>query len=145
MAAGATATGGEVEVVAVIRDTDEEALRAREEGVAAAPRNQARKVQSLQELERASDRLPAAAAAAPAAAQQLQQQQQQSAAAAPWQQGIDLSLLTGALSAPEALEEPDEVWVFGRLLNALDQQLTRDKEEAAAADATSGAAAKAKL
>jgi hypothetical protein len=131
MAAGATSTGGEAEIVAVVRDTDEEALRAQEDGVAAAPRNAARKVQTLQELQRASDRLPAAAAAAPAAAAHAQQ---------PWQAGIDLGLLTNALSAPEELEEPDEVWAFSRLLNALDQQLTRDKEEAAAADAKSGAA-----
>ena len=133
MAAGATSTGGEAEVVAVVRDTDEEALRAQEDGVAAAPRNAARKVQTLQELQRASDRLPAAAAAAPAAAAAHAHSQQ------PWQAGIDLGLLTNALSAPEALEEPDEVWAFSRLLNALDQQLTRDKEEAAAADAKSGA------
>jgi hypothetical protein len=76
----------------------------------------------------------AAAAAAPAAAAANAHSQQ------PWQAGIDLGLLTNALSAPEALEEPDEVWAFSRLLNALDQQLTRDKEEAAAADAKSGAA-----
>jgi hypothetical protein len=54
------------------------------------------------------------------------------------QAGIDLSLLTSALSLPEALEELDEPWVFETLLESVSQamQAEVDKKEAEEKDAT---------
>jgi hypothetical protein len=77
--------------------------------VAAAPRNQGRKVQTLRELDGGEGGFSASGTKGGAG-------------------GIDLSLLTASLCPPEALEEADEVWEFDRLLQQLSQALTADAE-----------------
>lgn len=75
--------------------------------VAAAPRNQGRKVYTLKELDDEGGLNVSSSR----------------------QAGVDLSLLTSALCPPQALEEPDQIWEFDRLLQQLSQQMTADAEK----------------
>jgi hypothetical protein len=53
--------------------------------------------------------------------------------------GIDLSLLTAVLCAPDALEEADEPWEFDRMLQKVAQELTAEQERRDAEDAAASA------
>lgn len=95
------------EVVAVIRDTDEDAHEDLAAKVAAAPKNAGRKVQSLKELDEEGALNVASSRAA----------------------GIDLSLLTSALYPAESLQEDDVVWEWERLLQEVSQTMRADAEK----------------
>ena len=43
--------------------------------------------------------------------------------------GLDLSLLTSVMSPPEALKEPDEVWIYHKLLQKLSQDLANEEDK----------------
>jgi hypothetical protein len=89
--------------------------------IAAAPRNAGQRVATMRELDGA---LSVASRTA----------------------GIDLGLLTSALSPPDALLEVDEVWEFERLLGEAAREIDAeaDKGAAAAAATTTGGAAVAR-
>lgn len=75
--------------------------------MAAAPRNVNRRVQSMRELDTESKySVPSAAS------------------------GIDLTLLTSALSPAKALEEEDDEWEFDTLLQQVAQGMQADIDEA---------------
>lgn len=84
---------------------------------AAAPRNVAgRRVQTLQELAQQENASRIGGAAAAVRGRDGAQA------------GVDLSLLTAALSPPDALHEPDTPWQFDRVLQQLSQDLAKEQE-----------------
>ena len=111
------------EVVAVIRDTDQETIDDLASKIASAPRNTTRRVQSLAELD--NDTFSSFTGNNTTANNNNSLK------------NIDLSLLTSALCSPEILQENDEVWEFDRLLQSLSQQMTIDAEKKEGEEASS--------
>lgn len=114
------------EVVAVIRDTDQETMEDLASKVAAAPRNNTRRVQSLAELD--NDTFSSFTSSSSSNNQPTK--------------SMDLSLLTASLCSPELLIENDEVWEFDRLLQSLSQQMTADAEKKEGEDVSVNVTAK---
>lgn len=85
--------------------------------VVKAPRDMARKVQTLEELAEESNVFNVTVSR---------------------HAGIDLSVLTSSLHPLETLEEPDEVWEFDSLLQELQQRMTAEGEKQEAEDRADG-------
>jgi hypothetical protein len=90
-----------------------------------APRNQARRVQTLSELQEQS----AGSGALEGRTSVGTKNGVNTSGNVATTIGLDLSLLTSVMSPPEALKEPDEVWIYNKLLQQLSQDLAREEDK----------------
>lgn len=126
-AAGQAPAFAEASTVSIIRDvTAGESAEELASRIAAAPRNAGRRVATMRELDETEGRGALAAAAARTSAG-----------------GVELGLLTSALSPPDALYEADEVWEFERLLGEAAQEIDAEAEKGAGGAAGKAAGAPA--
>jgi hypothetical protein len=104
-AAGQAPAYAEASTVSIIRDvTAGESAEELASRIAAAPRNAGRRVATMRELDETEGRGALHAAASRTS-------------------GVELGLLTSALTPPDALYEADEVWEFDRLLGEAAQEI----------------------
>eukprot|EP00619_Florenciella_sp_RCC1007_P013289 CAMPEP_0205913580 /NCGR_PEP_ID=MMETSP1325-20131115/6630_1 /ASSEMBLY_ACC=CAM_ASM_000708 /TAXON_ID=236786 /ORGANISM="Florenciella sp., Strain RCC1007" /LENGTH=241 /DNA_ID=CAMNT_0053280473 /DNA_START=1 /DNA_END=726 /DNA_ORIENTATION=+ len=97
----------DADVVMIIPDLDEEEAEDLTAQVAVAPKNLARRVQSLQQLDHEIKyTLPSGG-------------------------GLDLSILTASLVPPEMVQESDATWEFDSLLQEVTQEFTAEMERKA--------------
>jgi len=125
-AAAATASSGNDDGAVVIRDDAETIDTEADQTKSAAPRNQARRVQSLFELQEQSGSggLEGRTIATRSGSNGSNSNSGSGLAA-----GLDLSLLTSVMSPPDALKEPDEVWVYSNLLQKLSQEISNEEDK----------------
>jgi len=117
--AAAAATSNDDGAV-VIRDDTETIDTEAGQTTSAAPRNQARRVQSLFELQEQSGS---------GGLDSRTNTSKNGNSGGSFASGLDLSLLTSVMSPPDALKEPDEVWVYSKLLQKLSQDIQNEEED----------------
>ena len=120
-AAAAVATSNDDGAAVVIRDDAETIDTEAGQTTSAAPRNQARRVQSLFELQEQSG--------SGGLDSRTNNTSKNGNSGGSFASGLDLSLLTSVMSPPDALKEPDEVWVYSKLLQKLSQDIQNEEED----------------
>ena len=120
-AAAAVATSNDDGAAVVIRDDAETIDTEAGQTTSAAPRNQARRVQSLFEMQEQTG--------SGGLDSRTNNTSKNGNSGGSFASGLDLSLLTSVMSPPDALKEPDEVWVYSKLLQKLSQDIQNEEED----------------